>query len=76
MEAGLGVGSALSTLVYGPLKLVYAASGAVISAFAYLWTWGDTQVAGPIFSVAIGGDYVVTPAHLAGEQDLAFAGPY
>ena len=35
---------------------------------------GDSSIAGPIYQAAVGGDYVVTPAHLDGQVDLRFDG--
>lgn len=70
----VGVGSVVCTLVYSPLKVVYAASGLVVSGLAWMWTLGNTDVAGPIFTAAVGGDYVLMPAHLEGRQDLHFTG--
>lgn len=70
-----GVGAALCTLLYTPLKVVYAGGGSVISGLAWLWTVGNTDVSGPIFRSAVRGDYVVTPAHLEGRRDLEFVGP-
>jgi hypothetical protein len=70
-----GVGAALCTLVYAPLKVGYALGGTAISGLAWLWTVGDTDVSGPILRSAIRGDYVVTPAHLEGRRDLHFVGP-
>ncbi|MDH3213680.1 MAG: hypothetical protein OEM05_14460 [Myxococcales bacterium] len=70
----VGVGSVVCTLVYSPLKVVYAASGLVVSGLAWMWTLGNTDVAGPIFTAAVGGDYVLMPAHLEGKQDLHFTG--
>ena len=70
-----GIGAVLSTLVYAPLKVAYAVGGTAISGLAYVWTVGDTAVAGPIFFSAIRGDYVVHPEHLEGRRDLEFVGP-
>lgn len=70
----VGVGSALSTLVYSPVKLVYATAGLVVTSFAFLLTFGDTDVAGQLFETTVGGDYVITPAHLEGRRDLRFRG--
>lgn len=67
-----GAGSAVCSLVYVPVKLVYATGGVVLSGLAWLWTWGDTDVAGPILRGATGGDYVVQPAHLRGDEKLVF----
>jgi hypothetical protein len=73
-EGVIGVGAAVCTLVYSPIKLAYAAGGLVIGGLAWLWTAGDTSVAGPIFTTSLGGDYVVTPAHLDGRRSLEFVG--
>lgn len=70
----IGVGSALCTLVYGPLKLAHAAGGLVLTGLTWLWTGGDIEPARHVFRSAVGGDYVVTPAHLTGERDLRFRG--
>ncbi len=70
----VGVGSVIATLVYSPLKVTYAASGLVVSGLAWMWTLGDTSVSGPIYTAAIGGDYVLMPSHLEGRQDLHFIG--
>jgi hypothetical protein len=70
-----GIGASLCTLVYAPLKVAYAAGGAVISGFAWAWTLGETDVSGPILRAAVRGDYVVTPSHLEGRRDLRFVGP-
>ncbi len=70
----VGVGSLLCTLVYSPLKVAYASSGLVVSGLAWMWTLGDTSVSGPIYTAAVGGDYVLMPSHLEGRQDLHFIG--
>ena len=68
----VGVGSVIGTLVYSPLKVAYAASGLVVSGLAWIWTLGDTSVSAPIYMATIGGDYVLLPSHLEGQQDLHF----
>jgi hypothetical protein len=70
----VGTGSALCTLVYSPIKVVYAVTGLVVTSFAYVWSFGNTDVAGPLLRTTVGGDYVVTPSHLEGERDLRFTG--
>jgi hypothetical protein len=69
----IGVGAALCTLVYAPLKVAYAAGGLVVTSLAWLWTW-DPAIAGPIIRGSLGGDYVVTPSHLEGRASLRFVG--
>jgi len=73
-ESGLGAAAAISSLVYGPLKLVYATGGLVVGAFAWAFTAGDTQVAEKVFTRSLRGTYVVTPEILLGEERLEFIG--
>lgn len=72
--AGLGVGSVLCSLVYGPAKLVYASLGALVAGGAWALSAGDPAVASPILNAAVRGDYVITPDHLEGRQSLQFVG--
>lgn len=73
-EGAVGLGAGLCSLVYGPLKVAYALGGVVVGSLAWLFTLGDADVAGPIFAKTVGGDYVVSPAHLEGRQELHFTG--
>ncbi len=70
----VGVGAAICTLVYSPLKVVYAASGLVVTGLAFLWSFGDGDVTGALWRTTVGGDYVVTPSVLEGHRDLRFRG--
>jgi hypothetical protein len=73
-ESGLGAAAAVSSLVYGPAKILYAVGGMVVGGFAYVFTAGDTQVAKKVFTRSLRGDYVITPAILTGEDKLEFIG--
>ena len=73
-HALLGTGSALCSIVYGPLKIGYAVVGTAISGLAWVFTGGSTDVAAPIFYASVRGDYVVTPEHLTLERPLEFVG--
>jgi len=73
-EGGLGAAAALSSLIYGPIKLVYATGGLVVGAFAWAFTAGDTEVASRVFTRSLRGNYVITPDILTGEQELVFIG--
>ncbi len=73
-EALTGIGSTLCTFVYMPLKLAYAGGGSLISGLAWIWTLGDSEVAGPIFFRSVRGDYIVTPGNLEGRDTLHFVG--
>jgi hypothetical protein len=73
-EAGLGALSALCSLFYGPVKLVYATGGLVIGGLAWGLSGGDSEVLKAVITPAVRGDYVVTPSILRGERSLEFFG--
>jgi hypothetical protein len=73
-EGGFGVLSALVNLVYAPVKLGYVMGGLALSGVSWAWTWGDSGVSNGIYTAALAGDYVVTPEHLTGKEDLEFSG--
>lgn len=74
MHYGLGVGSVLCTLVYGPAKVLYATLGSITGGLAWALTGGRTDVPREIIQPAVRGDYVVTPEHLTFNQPLMFVG--
>jgi hypothetical protein len=71
---GLGVGAGLCSLVYGPIKIVYATLGTITAGLAWALTGGRADVAGEIMTAAVRGDYVVTPENLTFNQPLQFTG--
>ena len=73
-EGGIGAAAALSSLIYGPVKLIYAAGGLVVGSFSWIFTAGDTAVAEKVFTRALRGTYVITPGILLGEEPLEFIG--
>jgi hypothetical protein len=73
-ELGIGTACALSNLIYGPLKVLYAMGGALVSGLAWGLSAGDTDVARPIWDTAMRGDYVIEPDHLRGRKPLEFLG--
>ncbi|HPG26115.1 MAG TPA: hypothetical protein PLW10_10820 [Myxococcota bacterium] len=73
-ESGLGAAAAVSSLVYAPVKLVYATGGLIVGAFAWAFTAGDNNVAGKVFTRSLRGTYVITPEILRGEERLEFIG--
>jgi hypothetical protein len=70
----LGLGSAVSSLLYAPAKALYASAGVLFGGIAWGLSGGDREVADAVMNPAVRGDYVVTPAHLRGERKLAFMG--
>jgi len=73
-EVGMGVAAGVATLVYAPAKVLYAAGGGLVAGLAYVFSAGDKQVADPILTPALRGDYYVTPEQLRGEKELEFIG--
>jgi hypothetical protein len=73
-EAGIGALSAVTSLIYGPVKLVYATAGLLIGGIAWGLSGGDSAVLAAVVTPAVRGDYVVTPSHLRNERRLEFFG--
>src|SRR5580692_11848441 len=73
--AGYGVGALLCNVLYIPAKLTYAVLGGVVGGGTYLVTAGNQQAANTVWRSSLGGDYVVTPQMLAGQQPINFSGP-
>lgn len=73
-ESGLGAAAALSSLIYGPAKILYAAGGLVVGSFAWVFTAGDSDVASAVFTRSLKGTYVITPAMLTGDEAVEFIG--
>lgn len=73
-EAGMGALSAVSTLFYGPVKLVYATCGLVFGGIAWGLSGGDSDVMMRVVTPAVRGDYVITPAHLRMQDKVEFFG--
>jgi hypothetical protein len=73
-EVGIGVLSAVTSLVYAPIKVAYAITGSIIGGVAWLLSAGDAEALNAVVVPAVRGDYVVMPSHLRGERDLEFIG--
>lgn len=73
-EGGLGAAAALSSLIYGPAKLVYATGGLIVGSFAWIFTAGDSQVAKKVYTRSLRGTYVITPEILLGDERIEFIG--
>ena len=73
-EGGTGALAALATLIYGPVKIVYATGGLVFGGLAYAFSGGNKDVLNAVLTPTVRGDYVVTPSALVGEEDLHFLG--
>jgi hypothetical protein len=73
-EAGVGMLAALSTLLYGPAKIVYASMGLLFGGIAWGLSGGDNDVMEAVITPSVRGDYVVTPEHIRMEDTLEFLG--
>ena len=73
-EGGIGAVAALSTLLYGPVKLTYATLGLLVGGAAWGLSGGDQAVLESVVTPALRGDYVVTPEHIRMERGLEFYG--
>ena len=73
-EAGYGVGAALASVFYIPVKVTYAGLGLLTGGLGYLLTGGRADVANNIIYPAVRGNYVVTPSNLKGTEPIYFVG--
>ena len=70
----MGMTSGLLTLVYTPLKLVYATAAIPLAGATYLWSVGNTEMAVRVMRSGTQGTFVLTPEHLTGAASLDFVG--
>ena len=73
-ELGLQIASGALSILYLPVKIVYAGIGGVVGGIAYLLSAGDGEVADSIWVASVEGDYYLTPAHLRGDEPVNFKG--
>src|SRR5262245_24479548 len=73
-EAGMGALAGVSTLVYAPVKLVYATMGTLFGGIAWGLSGGDSDVMMAVMTPAVRGDYVITPKQLRMEEPIEFFG--
>jgi hypothetical protein len=73
-DAGWGTLTVLSNVVYMPAKLIYATLGGLTGGIALGLTGGDLDVAETIWITSLGGNYVLTPPMLRGEESISIAG--
>ncbi len=74
-DAGWGVLTVGANLFYVPAKVLYAGAGAVTGGLAYALTVGDRDTAEKIWAPSLGGNYVVTPSMVRGDDPVHFSGP-
>ncbi len=75
-KTGLVTASAVTSLIYSPLKLTYAFLGGITSGMVLAFTGGNaTESASRIASQASTGDWYVPPDVFLGSEYLDFVGP-
>lgn len=74
-RAGYGALAVAENVAYVPAKLGYCLMGVVVGTAMYGLTFGNKQAAKGIFQQAFGGDYILTPSMVAGDEPINFSGP-
>jgi hypothetical protein len=64
----------LSTLLYFPLKAVFAISGGIVGGLTYVFTGGNEQAAKSVWNTSLYGTYIITPDHIQGNRPIRFLG--
>ena len=73
-NGGIGAGSAFASLVYAPIKVLYATGGLLVGGLAFAFSGGDVEVARTVLTPSVLGDYVITQEHVRGERPIEFFG--
>ncbi len=71
---GLQVASGALSLLYTPLKIVYAGLGGLMGGMAYLVTAGNEYTAQSIWDASVQGTYWLNANHLQGKEAIYFKG--
>ena len=73
-SAGMQAAAGVSTLLYFPLKAVFAICGGIVGGLAYAFSGGNEQAAKSIWDTSLYGTYIITPDHLEGNRPIRFLG--
>ncbi|WP_447969818.1 hypothetical protein [Nitrospira sp. M1] len=73
-SVGAQIASGALSILYTPVKLVYAGLGGIFGGLAYVLTGGDEATAHTIWTASVDGDYFLTPSHLSGDSSVEFMG--
>jgi hypothetical protein len=73
-QVGMGFSTAIGNLFYIPAKIAYGTLGGLAGGAAYVFTRGDHHVAHKIWHDSLGGDYVLSPTMLKGQEPIHFVG--
>lgn len=70
----VGIAAGFLTLLYTPIKIVYATASLPVGGLVYTWSLGDMEMTRRVMLSGTQGSYVVTPEHLRGEKRFSFVG--
>lgn len=73
-DAAMTAAAVVCSLVYAPVKVAYAAGGAIVAGLGYVLSAGDSQVVDPIIDASVRGDYFLMPDQLRGDRPIEFVG--
>ena len=73
-SAGMQVAAGVSTLLYFPLKAVFAIGGGIVGGLTYLFSGLDENSAKKVWDTTLYGTYIITPDHLQGNRPIRFLG--
>lgn len=73
-QAGWGFAAVGTNLLYIPAKVAYVIVACVTGGLVYGLTLGNTRAVDAIFSPALGGTYVLSPAMMRGDEPIFFFG--
>jgi hypothetical protein len=71
---GLQIASGALSILYTPVKVVYAGVGGFFGGFVYLLTAGNEPAAQSVWDASLKGTYWLTPDHLQGNEPVRFNG--
>ena len=72
--AGMLAAAGFSTLLYFPLKAVFAIGGGIVGGLTYLFSGLDENSAKKVWDTTLYGTYIITPDHLQGNRPIRFLG--
>ena len=73
-QAGWGFAAVGTNLLYIPAKVTYVIVACITGGLVYGLTLGNSRAVDAIFSPALGGTYVISPAMMRGEEPIFFFG--
>ncbi|GJL58784.1 MAG: hypothetical protein NPIRA03_16410 [Nitrospirales bacterium] len=73
-SVGLQIASGALSILYMPVKVIYAGVGGLFGGFVYLLTGGNEPAAQSVWDASFKGTYWLTPDHLQGNEPVRFKG--